>query len=205
MATAVMDTGEAGWQGTQQAGSGEEALSPAGPGQRSDTMLQALGAEHANTKTAVCRGTAGHDVGAWEVRRLIGSTCTSSQRRHLLRLAGARVADAGVGIPEVRALRRAPLNGWVGRSDAWREWRVRLARGMRVRGDGRLAIGPHGGAIPHERRYQAPPPFMLRPLLRGRRVGLLAREAGGAGLRASGFSSASHFCEGGRDLCGPVF
>ena len=68
LAKVVMVRGEAGWQGTQQAGSGVAVLTHAGPGRAErigtdPSLLQDPGAERANFRTAVCRGVACHAVG----------------------------------------------------------------------------------------------------------------------------------------------
>jgi len=60
LAKVVMVRGEAGWQGTQQAGSGVAVLTHTGPGRAErigtdPSLLQDPGAERANFRTAVCR------------------------------------------------------------------------------------------------------------------------------------------------------
>ena len=128
MAKAVRGSGEAGWQGTQQAGSGVEVLTHTGPGRveriRSDPrLLQDPGAERANFRTAVRRGVACCAVGVlWDgacpaacARVGSGGRLRPAGRlasvKYLLRLAGAHVVGTGVGKPEARGLRRAPLRG----------------------------------------------------------------------------------------------
>ena len=105
------DRGEAGWQGTQQAGSGVEALCPPGPGRwgadrvRSKVPEAPRAASRQHQDNRVPGWLDGCDAG------VLGATASGRQHIHELRLARACAVGAGVGIPEARALRRAPLNG----------------------------------------------------------------------------------------------
>jgi len=196
----------------QQAGSGVEARSAQGQGSGAEEdrtrLLQAPRAEHANSRTAVCRGSM--YVVRWvrcETGLFVRGTCAIWQWRRdkaglpvchsevsASRLAGARVADAGVGRPEARGLRRAPSIGH-SRLRAWRERRARSAKGMRARCGGHwpssraVALSRMSGVI---RRRRFPRCCRVRWAHRWR-----VQEAGVAEPREFRVPRARvHFCEG---------
>ena len=169
----------------QHAGSGVEARSAQGQGSGAEEdrtrLLQAPRAEHANSRTAVCRGSM--YVVRWvrcETGLFVRGTCAIWQWRRdkaglpvchsevsASRLAGARVAGAGVGRPEARGLRRAPSIGH-SRLRAWRERRARSAKGMRARCGGHwpssraVALSRMSGVIRRRAAFRAAVVFVGR-------------------------------------------
>ena len=137
--------------GTQQAGSGVEALTSPGSGvwggEQVGYSCCRLRGQSTPTPGQPCAGVyvCGdvNELRGWARDRSVctirqwrrgkaGVECRYASVKYPLRLAGAHMAGSGVGLPEACGLRRAPLRGHC-RLGTWRERRAWRARGMRVR------------------------------------------------------------------------